>query len=151
MWIRLLIAIKVFSFLSKMWRTQICGHISFDILPWSVYYVRGHRSEGTCILEDIDLSMTSEDTDLRKYVFESQGHRSGCDIKGHRFEGTRLWKGHGSEYDVMIGHGSESYIYMQCLDKVLYRIILFKCVHEFIQITKLKVHVICTQLRISVF
>jgi len=95
-------------------------------------------------LEDIDLSMTSEDTDLRKYVFESQGHRSGCDIKGHRFEGTRLWKGHGSEYDVMIGHGSESYMYMQCLDKVLYRIILSKCVHEFIQITKLKVHVICT-------
>jgi hypothetical protein len=40
-----------------------------------VYYVRGHRSEGTCILEDIDLSMMSEDTDLRKYVFESQGHR----------------------------------------------------------------------------
>jgi hypothetical protein len=72
-----------------------------------VYYVRGHRSEGTCILEDIDLSMMSEDTDLRKYVFESQGHRSGCDIKGHIFEGTRLWKGHGSEYDVMIGHGFE--------------------------------------------
>jgi hypothetical protein len=47
-----------------------------------------------------------EDTDLRKYVFESQGHRSGYDIKGHRFEGTRLWKGHGSECDVMIGHGS---------------------------------------------
>jgi len=35
-----------------------------------VYYVRGHRSEGTYILEDIDLSMTSEDTDLRRYVFE---------------------------------------------------------------------------------
>ena len=84
-----------------------------------MYYVRGHRSEGTCNLEDIDLSMTSEDTDLRKYVFESQGHRSGYDIKGHRFEWTRLWKGHGSECDVMIGHGSESYIYMQCLDKVL--------------------------------
>jgi hypothetical protein len=35
-----------------------------------VYYVRGHRSEGTYIVEDIDLSMTSEDTDLRRYVFE---------------------------------------------------------------------------------
>jgi hypothetical protein len=32
-----------FSSLYKMWRTQICGDISFHILPWSVYYVRGHN------------------------------------------------------------------------------------------------------------
>jgi hypothetical protein len=47
--------------------------------------------------------------------------------------------------------GFTSGIPTKCLDKVFYRIILFKCVHEFIQITKLKIHVICTQLRISVF
>jgi hypothetical protein len=52
-----------------------CNTCVFPLCPKcgghrSVYYVRGHRSEGTYILEDIDLSMTSEDTDLRRYVFE---------------------------------------------------------------------------------
>ena len=40
-----------------------CNTCVFPLCPKcgghrSVYYVRGHRSEGTYILEDIDLSMT---------------------------------------------------------------------------------------------
>ena len=37
-----------------------------------------------------------------------KGHRSGCDIRGHRFwGGGKALEGHRSEYDIMIGHGFE--------------------------------------------
>ena len=109
MWIWLLIAINVF-FLSvqNVEDTDLWGYFF-----WSVYYVRGHRSEGTYILEDIDLSN---------------------DIRGHRFEEICFWKdidlgvtsedkaleGHGSEYDVMIGHRYEGrtriwVLHIQCI------------------------------------
>jgi len=64
---------------------------------------RGHRSEGTYILEDIDLSI--EDTDLRRYVFE----RTYIWVWHQRTQiwGDKALEGHESEYDVMIGHGFE--------------------------------------------
>jgi hypothetical protein len=86
MWIRLLIAKNCFfSSLSKMLRTQICGDISFDISPWSVYDVRGHRSEEICFWNDIDLGVTSEDTDLRGQGFERKW------IWVWRNDRTRIW------------------------------------------------------------
>jgi hypothetical protein len=110
MWIWLLIAINVF-FLSvqnvedtDLWgyffchitlicvlcqRIQIWGNIYFGGHR-SEYDVRGHRPEEICFWKDIDLGVTSEDTDLRRQTLE----------------------GHRSEYDVMIGHGSESYIFV---------------------------------------
>ena len=49
-------------------RTQIWGNIYFGGHR-SEYDVRGHRSEEICFWKDIDLGVTSEDTDLRGQGF----------------------------------------------------------------------------------
>jgi hypothetical protein len=49
-------------------RTQIWGNIYFGG-DRSEYDVRGHRSEEICFWKDIDLGVTSEDTDLRGQGF----------------------------------------------------------------------------------
>jgi hypothetical protein len=89
MWIWLLIAINVFSLSiqnvedTDLWgyffwhitlicvlcqRTQIWGNIYFGGHR-SEHDVRGHRSEEICFWKDIDLSVTSEDTDVREQGF----------------------------------------------------------------------------------
>jgi hypothetical protein len=107
MWIRLLIAISThFPLCPK------CGGHTFLGIFILTYYL----GLGAYILENLDLSMTSVNTDLRRYVFESTliwmwHHRT-------HIWGNSALEGHGSEYDVMIGHGSEavygseSYIYI---------------------------------------
>jgi hypothetical protein len=49
-------------------RTQIWGNIYFGGHR-SEHDVRGHRSEEICFWKDIDLSVTSEDTDVREQGF----------------------------------------------------------------------------------
>jgi hypothetical protein len=54
-------------------RTQIWGNI-YCGGHRSEYDVRGHRSEEICFRKDIDLGVTSEDTDL-KHILDREGRK----------------------------------------------------------------------------